>query len=594
MLLTVDAYVSSYGVWSGDHLANFRHKTPSDTCWPSVSEWSGLNTSVNGQLIATEPVASSCYPGPGEDPERCAYVGENWSDAVFQASDPIGLSFPLNITCAPVNASAGEQPSSCTLGKQPLYAVNATSEDDIVAAVNFARIKNIRVVIKETGHDILGRSEGGASILIWTRHLRNGVDFVESYQPPCDAACNATTWSGPAIHINGGYTWADVYPVAEQNGRVVVGGGTPTVSSTGGWMQGGGHGSASRQFGLGADQVLSARVVLADGCIVTASPCENQDVYFAIRGGGPGTYGVVLSTVIKTWPQVSAQVQSVAIAPLSGNTSVLLDAITTLYSAYPDLNDAGYAGYGSWSIASPAPLFANFTAGYVHGFYTFNKTVQEAQDAFAPTLEKLLPFNGTSLFISVTYESFDDYWTFYRDIVSVEPPVGSNAALGSRLFSRDSVQNDTAHLRDMLEVTAGAPEEFTSNNFELVSGGQVFQDAADPYSGLNPAWRKSYFSNIVARGWAPGSSEEIQSAVRRDITYNKVAAMEKQAPDTGAYMNEADRLDPNWQRNFYGDNYERLLEIKQRRDPNGVFYCPTCVGSAEWEEDHGGRLCRVS
>lgn len=463
----------------------------------------------------------------------------------------------------------------------------------MVAAVTFASRNNIRVVIKETGHDILGRSEGGASLLIWTRYLRNGVEFIENYESTCPADCDDSQWSGAAIRIDGGYTWADVYPVAQANGRVVVGGGTPSVSSTGGWMQGGGHGPASREFGLGADQVLSARVVLADGCIITASPCENRDIYFAIRGGGPGTYGVVLSTTIKAWPMVDVKVQSVAIAPLTSNNSALLDSITTLYSAYPDLNDAGYAGYGTWSTASPTPIFANFTTAYVHGFYTFNKTMQETQAAFAPTLEKLLPLNGTSLFISVSYSSFDDYWSFYNAVARVEPPVGATAALGSRLFSRASVQNDTVGLRKMLEVISGEPEEFTSNNFELISGGQVFKDASDPLSGLNPAWRKSYFNHIVARGWAPGSSEEIKTAVHRDITYNKVRALQKQAPDTGVYMNEADRLDPYWQVNFYGEHYERLLEIKQRRDPEGVFYCPTCVGSAEWQEDEEGRLCRI-
>jgi FAD/FMN-containing dehydrogenase len=359
-------------------------------------------------------------------------------------------------------------------------------------------------------------------------------------------------------------------------------------------MQGGGHGPASRQFGLGADQVLSARVVLADGCIITASPCENQDIYFAIRGGGPGTYGVVLSTTIKAWPMVDVKVQSVAIAPLTSNNSALFDAITTLYSAYPDLNDAGYAGYGTWSTASPTPIFANFTTAYVHGFYTFNKTMQETQEAFASTLKKLLPQNGTSLFVSVSYSSFDDYWSFYNAVARVEPPVGTTAALGSRLFSRASVQNDTAGLRNMLEVVSGEPEEFTSNNFELISGGQVFKDASDPFSGLNPVWRKSYFNHIVARGWAPGSSEDVKTAVQRDITYNKVPALQKQAPDTGVYMNEADRLDPDWQVNFYGEHYERLLEIKQRRDPDWVFYCPTCVGSAEWAEDEEGRLCRIA
>ena len=140
----------------------------------------------------------------------------------------------------------------------------------------------------------------------------------------------------------------------------------------------------------------------------------------------------------------------------------------------------------------------------------------------------------------------------------------------------------------------GAARTVTGSCFELVSGGQVFKDAADPYSGLNPAWRISYFNNIVARGWAPGSAEEGKAAVMRDITYKKIPAMEKQAPDTGVYMNEADRLDPNWQTNFYGEHYERLLEIKERRDPRGVFYCSTCVGSAAWKEDENGRLCRIA
>jgi FAD/FMN-containing dehydrogenase len=75
-----------------------------------------------------------------------------------------------------------------------------------------------------------------------------------------------------------------------------------TVGCLGGWMQGGGHGPASHEYGLGADQVLEATVVLANGSIVTASPCEHSDLYFAIRGGGGGTYGVVVSTTIKAHP----------------------------------------------------------------------------------------------------------------------------------------------------------------------------------------------------------------------------------------------------------------------------------------------------
>jgi hypothetical protein len=208
----------------------------------------------------------------------------------------------------------------------------------------------------------------------------------------------------------------------------------------------------------------------------------------------------------------------------------------------PDMMDAGFAGYGTWSIASPTPLFATFTAGYVHGIYMFNATQQQAQATWAPVRAKLAKYNST-LFVSETYVSYSDYWSFYNAESGVEPPAGSTAALGSRLFDRASVTN-TASLRKMVGVVAGAPTEFTSSSVEFVGGGQVFKDASDTNSGVLPAWRKSYFSNIVARGWAPGSSQATINAVYQDITYTKVGAMKAQAPTTGAYMNEADRNDP--------------------------------------------------
>lgn len=84
-----------------------------------------------------------------------------------------------------------------------------------------------------------------------------------------------------------------------------------------------------------------------------------------------------------------------------------------------------------------------------------------------------------------------------------------------------------------------------------------------------------------------------KDAVRRDIIFNKVTAMKRQAPEIGVYMNEADSFDPDWEQDFYGTHYDRLLSIKQKRDPDGVFYCPTCVGSASWTSDAAGRLFRV-
>lgn len=81
--------------------------------------------------------------------------------------------------------------------------------------------------------------------------------------------------------------------------------------------------------------------------------------------------------------------------------------------------------------------------------------------------------------------------------------------------------------------------------------------------------------------------------MKHDVTYVKGDALTALAPDTGTYMNEAGREDPDWKANFYGSNYDRLLDIKKQRDPESVFYCPICIGSDEWVEDESGRLCRV-
>ncbi|KAK4939649.1 hypothetical protein LTR10_020149 [Elasticomyces elasticus] len=566
--------------------------TPGDSCWPSTQIWSHFNATVSGALIKTTPIVISCYPGPQQNAAQCQNADNNWSDPYFQASQPLGLSYPTNITCLPINATAGQTPGTCTLGTNPVYAVNAVNNNQVAAAVLFAELFNIRLVIKTTGHDILGRSDGYGSLELWLHNYNNGALFQSKYTS--SSGCTKSTWTGAAIVLNGpGHQWHDVNPVAAANNVVVVGGGTPSVSSMGGWMQGGGHGPATHSYGLGADQVLEAEIVLWNGTVITASVCKNTDIFFATRGGGPSSYGVVVSTTIKAWPNPeSVQVQHLAIGALTANTSSLFDAVTAIFNGMPDAMDAGYTGYGTWSIASPTPLFATFTAGYVHGIYMFNATQQQAQAAWAPLRAKLAQYNST-LFVSETYVSYSDYWSFYNVESGVEPSAGVTSALGSRLFDRAAV-NNTAGLRDMIGVIAGAPTEFTSNSVEFVSGGQVFRDASDPNSGVLPACRKSYFNNIVARGWAPGSPQATIDATYHDITYNKVAAMKAQAPDTGAYMNEADRMDPDYQTDFYGSNYAKLLSIKQRYDPLGVFYCPTCVGSSAFKPDSTGRLCRTS
>ena len=358
-------------------------------------------------------------------------------------------------------------------------------------------------------------------------------------------------------------------------------------------MQGGGHSPATHDFGIGADQILEAQVVLASGKTVTANPCQNQDLFFAIRGGGPSSYGIVVETVVKAHPTNSVAAQVFGFAPLTPNDMpAFMDTLSIVHQAYPNLSDRGFSGYGSWSIYSPTPLVGNYNTGFIHTIANFGKTTAQAESLFAPTAAQLQKYNGTSLYMETTYLSFPNYDTYYYTLSDVVIPVGQTAALGSRFLDRQALTANPAALNTMLETIAGTPEQATSNNIVFVGGGQVFADASDPKSGVNPAWRQTYVHNIVARGWAPGSSNATIQAVYDDVTYNKTQAMKNLAPDTGCYMNEADRFDPDYLQDFYGAHLGKLERIKKEYDPSGVFYCPTCVGSEEYTVQASGRICR--
>ncbi|KAK1142479.1 hypothetical protein N8T08_007841 [Aspergillus melleus] len=208
-----------------------------------------------------------------------------------------------------------------------------------------------------SGHDLLGKSEGYGALQVWIKYMRKGILIKDTYTSSQE--CIKSKWNGTAITIAGGYIWDDVYKLAFPRNLTVVGGGDPTVGCIGGYIQGGGHSPASRDYGLAADQILEAQVLLANGTTVTASPCQNSDLYFAIRGGGAGTYGIVTSATVKAYPSKPIVAQSLTISPLSDNLDPLLEAVTDIHAAYPHISDAGFSGYGTWSINSPAPLFAN-------------------------------------------------------------------------------------------------------------------------------------------------------------------------------------------------------------------------------------------
>ena len=361
------------------------------------------------------------------------------------------------------------------------------------------------------------------------------------------------------------------------------------VGAIGGYLQGGGHSLAMQEFGLAADSLLEANVVLANGSHVLASPCENSDLFTALRGGGPGTYGVVTSAKIKAHPDASVTAQSFTMVPKTpADLADFMSALAVYYEALPSIMDGGLSGYGSWTTYSPTPFIGSSYIGLQMSLGAFNKTPAQVEQLFAPTAAKLAKYAVT---VSANYTQYATYFDYYYATNGVNSAAESESALTSRLFGKEALSNSTGLAR-MLNVTAGLPDQYIFNEIEATGGGFVLS-TPDPYSGVNPAFRSAYIINLAAHGWADNADFATVEAAHADITYVKGGAMAELAPNTGTYMNEGDWQDPDYLQNFYGGALPQHQRVKAKYDPDGVFYCPTCVGSNEWYEMPTGQLCKL-
>jgi FAD/FMN-containing dehydrogenase len=177
-------------------------------------------------------------------------------------------------TCIPTT----EPSIPCTLGGFPSYVINATGPGDIEAGVNFTREKNIRLVIKNTGHDFAGKSVGAGALSIWTHHLKD-IQFIANY--------DSSSYTGPALKVGSGTQAIELYAAAKQYGVTVVAGEGQTVGAAGGFILGGGHSPLSSIYGMAADHLLAIEVVTAEGKLVRADAEKNEDLFWALSGSGP-------------------------------------------------------------------------------------------------------------------------------------------------------------------------------------------------------------------------------------------------------------------------------------------------------------------
>ncbi|ESZ91957.1 hypothetical protein SBOR_7666 [Sclerotinia borealis F-4128] len=545
---------------------------PGDSLWPSTTEWNKLNNTVDGRLVATVPIASPCHD-PNYDATECAYLQANWANPSLHFNSSSSLIAPYfavlgNQSCHPFSPES----SPCPLGNYVDYAVDVSKSDDIIAAIKFAKSHNVRFVIRNTGHDYLGKSTGVGALAVWTHHLKN-ISFSD---------WSSGFYTGKAMKIGAGIQGFDALEAAHAAGFVTVGGECPTVGIAGGYTQGGGHSALSSNFGMGADQAISWEVVTASGELVTASPTENTDLYWALSGGGGGTYGVVVSLTVKVYPDAVVSGATLAFSATTGNTTneTFWAGVEAFHSNLPAIVDAGtMVGYGVTS-----------TAFGILGMTAYNKTQADVQALLSNFTNALTTLGISYTAAYIENPTYLDHYNYTRGPLPYGAWGGSGVNTGGgRLIPRSVIQeNNKAYVATIRNVTStGLPYTGVAINVSSPHTTPTVDNA------LLPAWREALIHVILTTPWDYSAPISDMVAEQYWMANDIIPQFEALTPGGGGYMNEGNFRQPNWQETFYGKNYDRLLRIKNKWDPDHLFYGTTAVGSEAWSIADDGRMCRT-
>ena len=183
---------------------------------------------------------------------------------------------------------------------------------------------------------------------------------------------------------------------------------------------------------------------------------------------------------------------------------------------------------------------------------------------------------------------FVNEYTNYLDTYNaMNPPIPtSDIQIGGRWIPRSLVEQNnsalTAALRTINEKGGGA------TGLALNVSHQV---AGFPYNSVNPGWRDTLFDMLIYTEYNY-TDWDLDLANQQLMTHELIPLLEELTPGGGAYLNEADFQQPNFQQTFYGPNYNRLNAIKDKYDPTHMFYALTGVGSEYWTVAQDGRLCK--
>ena len=369
---------------------------PGDRCWPDEKAWAEFNSTVDGKLVATVPLANPCH-GSAYDEQVCTGIREAWMtpDTHIESTSSVMAPFFANESCSPFTP----REASCEVGAYVRYAVDATHPSHYQHTLDFAVKHNIRLVIRNTAHDWMGKSTGAGALAIRT-HNYKGVEVLD-YE--------AEHYAGKALRMRAGTQLRDAFQAAHDHGLVVVGGTCPSVGIVGGYTQGGGHGLTVSALGLAADQALEWELMTPGGEIVMASPVVNPDLYWALGGGGGGTFGAVIALTVKAYPDRTTAAANLTWTNTGITQGNFYEAIRLYISSLPRVLDAGATS--TWLNSN-----STFTMSPAVGFGMSKHELDVLHRPLLDELDKLgLQYSVYSSFPHMLHSLPSHYLILFRD-----------------------------------------------------------------------------------------------------------------------------------------------------------------------------------
>lgn len=407
----------------------------------------------------------------------------------------------------------------------------------------------------------------------------------------------------PAVSAGAGAMWIDLYhAVTTEAGRYVQGGGCTSVGVAG-LVQSGGFGSFSKGFGTAASGLLEAEIVTADGNILIANPCQNSDLFWALKGGGGGSWGVVTRLTLRThdlpdhfgaaWGRIKARSDAAFVKLLARffsfyartllnphwgeQVAITPDNSLKISMVCQGLDEAdvqsAWRPFFDWVAASPEdfeitdPLGARATGARHWWDAKGNPSIVADRREGAPSYRGW--WDGDAEQVGIYLHGYDSLWLPVSLLREQE-----GRTLVQALFSGSRFKTIGLHFNKGL---AGAPPEAI---------------AAAKDTATNPAVTEAFALAIIADGEAPAFPGEPrapldQNRARQDARAiaNAAGSLRKIVAQPGSYVSESNYFNRDWQGEYWGRNHPRLAAIKAKYDPDGLFIVHHGAGSEAWSND---------